>query len=505
MKSKSDRIEKKDRRYKGGQEGVKQGLLLGAFLSFFGLLCYLAPIGIYPDSGSYISMQAGREPLYPLFLAFFRLIFREKDTIVWLASSGQLESEKAMELIRTWPALQVSMLLQSLLAALACYYLTQVIRRAFRLNWPLTILTALCTLIPFVLTPLASSSHMVLNKAVLTEGITFPLFFMFTACMIQGLLSQKKKGRYYGLACGCSLLLVLTRNQMFVTFAAWCAVILFETVRSRRWKGAVALLLSVLVFVGGRSLFHKGYNNIVHRGYTGAATGSYNMLTTLLYLSEESDASALTDPQQKALFLEMHAQMEAGGMTRAQAPEGILGRAYHYEEYYDVIGFEIQQPTLFGYAQQKGIADDEILNEVVRVAAQMDRELLPGLLGAYVSNYFATVVSGLTRSVSASGTVMGVYSAIIYLLAVILVLYLYKKDRQSKAALLMLFALLMICANVFATALLIMCLSRYMIYNTALFYIAGLMCLTEAVRLRTGWTGLGCFLTSESESENAQK
>ena len=199
MKSKSDRIEKKDRRYKGGQEGVKQGLLLGAFLSFFGLLCYLAPIGIYPDSGSYISMQAGREPLYPLFLAFFRLIFREKDTIVWLASSGQLESEKAMELIRTWPALQVSMLLQSLLAALACYYLTQVIRRAFRLNWPLTILTALCTLIPFVLTPLASSSHMVLNKAVLTEGITFPLFFMFTACMIQGLLSQKKKGRYYDL------------------------------------------------------------------------------------------------------------------------------------------------------------------------------------------------------------------------------------------------------------------------------------------------------------------
>lgn len=182
-----------------------------------------------------------------------------------------------------------------------------------------------------------------------------------------------------------------------------------------------------------------------------------------------------------------------------------MGRAYHYEEYYDVIGFEIQQPTLFGYAQQKGIADDEILNEVVRVAAQMDRELLPGLLGAYVSNYFATVVSGLTRSVSASGTVMGVYSAIIYLLAVILVLYLYKKDRQSKAALLMLFALLMICANVFATALLIMCLSRYMIYNTALFYIAGLMCLTEAVRLRTGWTGRGCFLTSESESENAQK
>lgn len=43
----------------------------------------------------------------------------------------------------------------------------------------------------------------------------------------------------------------------------------------------------------------------------------------------------------------------------------------------------------------------------------------------------------------------------------------------------MAFALMMICANVFATAIMIMCLSRYMIYNTALFYIAGLMCLRE--------------------------
>lgn len=54
-------------------EGAKRLMPLGAFLSFFGILYYIAPIGIYPDSGSYISMQEGREPLYPLFLAFFGL------------------------------------------------------------------------------------------------------------------------------------------------------------------------------------------------------------------------------------------------------------------------------------------------------------------------------------------------------------------------------------------------------------------------------------------------
>lgn len=481
-----------DKRLKiDGQKGAKQWGLLGAFLSFFGLLWYVAPIGIYPDSGSYIAMQAGREPLYPLFLAFFRFVFREADTIVWLAASGQLDTEKAMEYIDRWPALHVSMLVQSLFAAVGCYYLVRTIQRIFRLNLFLTILTALCTLIPYILTPLASSSHMVLNKAVLTEGITFPLFMLFLGFMIQGLfvgqgseaeqgtVRKYEKWRYYGFGFLCSLFLVLTRNQMLITFAAWCAVICFEILRNRNWKIGLLLFGGVLLFFAGRSGFNHMYNRIVHQGYVGADTGSYNMLTTFLYLSDAEDAGLFADVEQKELFLEMHRQMEAEGMTLADAPKGILNRAYHYEEYYDAIGFQIQQPCLFGYVEQKGIPEGEALNEVVRVASEMNDVLFPEVKGAYLSNYFATVVSGLTRSVSASGFIMGVYSVFIYLLAVVLMLYLYKKNRQSKAALLMAFTLLMICANVFATALMIMCLSRYMIYNTALFYIAGLMCLAE--------------------------
>lgn len=462
-----------------GREGAKQIILLGAFLSFFGILYYISPIGIYPDSGSYISMQEGREPLYPLFLAFFRFLFREADTIVWLASSGQLESDKAMELIRTWPALRVSMLLQSLFAAFSCYYMTRCIQKAFRLNWGMTILTGLCTWIPYVLTPLASSSHMVLNMAVLTEGLSFPMYSMFGGSIIRGLFAEEKKFRYYLWAFLWALLLALTRNQMLVAFGVWIVSVCFEILRSRKWKGIFLLCLSVIIFFGGRRGITQAYNSVAHKGYEGANTGSYNILTTLLYLSEREDGEALTKEQDRALFLEMHEQMEAGGMTRADAPSGILNRAYHYEEYYDVIGFEIQQPCLFGHVKTAGIPEGEELNEVMDIAARMDRELFPRLAGAYISNYFATVASGLTRSVSASGTVMGIYSVFIYFIAGILMIYLYKNNRKSRAALLMLFAFVMIGVNVFATALMIMCLSRYIIYNTALFYIAGLMCLKE--------------------------
>lgn len=465
---------------KNWREGVGQIILPGAFLAFFGILWYISPVGIYPDSGSYVSMQNGREPLYPLFLAFFRFVFREPDTLVWLAGSGQLDSEKAMELITTWPALRVAMFVQSMAAGLACYYLTRVIQNTFSLSPPLTGLTGLCTLIPYVLTPLASSSHMVLNKAVLTEGLTFPLSAVFTGCMVQGLFAQEKKVRYYGAAFIWSFLLTLTRNQMLVTFAVWLAVVLFECIRCRRWKMLLFPVLGFVVFFGGRAVCNGIYNGLTHEGYTGAATGSYNLLTTLLYLSDREDSALLMDEAQRRLFLEMHDQMETEGMTRAYAPDGILNQAYHYEEYYDRIGFEIQQPCLFDYARAQGIPDGEALNYVVGIASQMDRVLFPALAGAYLSNYTASVLSGLTRSVAASGMIMGIYAACMYALAVALTICLLRRDRSSRGALLMLFALLMICANVCATALMIMCLSRYMIYHTALFYIAGLMCLVEA-------------------------
>ena len=45
--------------------------------------------------------------------------------------------------------------------------------------------------------------------------------------------------------------------------------------------------------------------------------------------------------------------------------------------------------------------------------------------------------------------------------------------------------LVMIAANVCATGLTIMCLSRYMIYNTAIFYVAGIVLLQEAWKKRS--------------------
>ena len=468
------------------KRGAEQGILLGALLLFFGIMWYVNPTGIYPDSGSYISLQAGREPLYPTFLALFRKLFGEGDRITWLASSGQALSEEFLPEFLANKPLRTAVLVQNLLAAFSCWFLTNAVWKTFRPGRLMKILTACCTLIPYLLTPLASSSGMVLTNAILTEGLAFPLNGFFTGCMILALLLQDGKIRYYAMAFAAALLLAVTRNQMLVVFAVWCVAVLFEIFRNRQWRTAFLLAAAVVLFLAGRRTVTELYNHAADKNYIGTDTGSYNLLTTVLYLSDPADVEAVGEPEYRELFLTLHEQMDGGEMTSAFAPDGILNRAYHYEEYYDVIGFEVQQPILFTYVREQGVSKAQELTAVVKVASDLCGELLPALFPDFVYNYFITVCSGLTRSISASGTIMGIYSLFAYFIAVLLMVYLYHHNHRSKAALLMLFALLMICANVFGTAVMIMCLSRYMIYHTALFYIAGLMELMELWQLKKG-------------------
>ncbi len=475
-------------------KGAKQLILLGAFLSFFVILWKMAPLGIFPDSGSYITMQNGREPLYPLFLAFFRRVFHEKDTIEWLAASGQLDTEKGWEYLNAWPALHVSTLLQSLLAGYGCYRLFMSVRKVFHTRLFLSILIGLGTLIPYVLTPLASASGMMLNKAVLTEGLAFPLYYLFIAALIRAVFADltaeddeqavaatlRKKVHAYGLAFLYALLLVLTRNQMLVAFGLWCLCVLREMLGIMRRKGflhsmklGAVLAVSVIAFFALRTAGNEIYNRNVHAGYHGTDTGSYNLLTTAIYLAEPSDIGKIGDVRLQALFQKMYNEADMRKLTSTYAGSGLLTRAYHYEDCYDAIGLEIQQPILFGDAADRGISDDDALNEVVGEANAMVRALAPTLMGKYIVNYVCTCISGFTRSIAASGTLLGFAALIFYLAAVILTAMRLKADRRDKRAWLMIFALAAIVVNVCATSLMIMCLSRYMIYNIALFYIAG--------------------------------
>ena len=53
-------------------------ILIGLLIFFLGMLAAYG-VGVYNDSDQYITMHIHREPLYPLFLAFFRAFLRYSD------------------------------------------------------------------------------------------------------------------------------------------------------------------------------------------------------------------------------------------------------------------------------------------------------------------------------------------------------------------------------------------------------------------------------------------
>lgn len=465
-----------------------------AFFLFFGLMWYLAPLGIYPDSGSYMSMQPGREPVYPLFLALFRRLFNEGDTLVWLAASGALDSPKAQELLIRWPSLHVATFVQSMLGAASCLYLARQVKLSFDIKGFLSPLLYLITLFPYVITPLASSSHMVLGRAVLTEGLAFPLFGFFAGALIRAMFTRE--GSFIK-SLVLLLILVLTRNQMLLYLPVWalcCLISIFVLNRGiltnksalnplGRVKNIAAVIICCFVFIIAQKGINGIYTGLTRSGYQGASTGPYNMLTTLIYLGDEEAAGSIGDSDLKDLYLNMLKDSREGEINYLSAPKGLLAGAYHYEDSYDEISFGIQQPQMFEAARRAGAPEGEELDSVILMANDLRNSLFPVLAPRYIRNYFGNFLNGLTRSIASSGRIMGIYAGCVYFAALMISIYLILRGGKAssgfKAGVFLLTAIIMCLANSGATALVIMCLSRYMIYNTSIFYMAFLICLHE--------------------------
>ena len=129
--------------------------------------------------------------------------------------------------------------------------------------------------------------------------------------------------------------------------------------------------------------------------------------------------------------------------------------------------------------------------EVDEVASALMKELMPQVLMRYAYNYVAMVMMGLIRSVAFIHPIFNWYSFIIYLVAICLTIFVWMKKHDSKAAPFMALVLLMIAGNVTGTSLMIQCISRYMLYNLPLFYMAGLLLLVEAYEIKKGLNSNG--------------
>jgi len=423
---------------------------------FFAALWLLGTTGIYNDSNQYIAMHIHREPLYSFFLWIFRSLFGET---------------KYLDIVR---------FLQNGLAAFSVIWLAESLKKRFDFGQWMEALVCLILLAPHIITPVFSASGLVLSNGVISEALGLPLFYLFTAQCMKMVYTRQRGAALSSLLL--SLFLSLVRGQMMFTILLWLvfagAVVIVEKKKLAK-RLLICVVCTALAF-GTRTLLVKSYNLVFNGYFINNTFGSVGLLANILYASDEEDAKRIADQDARVMFELSYRLAKEQGATYQDAPEGFFNRAAHLEKWHDAIKFEMIEEPWRQLHDREGFIDYIPENvESDRIAATIVKSLLPAVLGRWLYDYLALACYGLIRSIAVVHPLLNWYALTAYLAYIVLAALAWKKNHNSNAVWLAAFSLLAVFANVFATSMIIMCLSRYVIYGLPLFYVSGLMLLYE--------------------------
>ena len=423
---------------------------------FFAALWLLGTTGIYNDSNQYIAMHIHREPLYSFFLWIFRSLFGET---------------KYLDIVR---------FLQNGLAAFSVIWLAESLKKRFDFGQWMEALVCLILLAPHIITPVFSASGLVLSNGVISEALGLPLFYLFTAQCMKMVYTRQRGAALSSLLL--SLFLSLVRGQMMFTILLWLvfagAVVIVEKKKLAK-RLLICVVCTALAF-GTRTLLVKSYNLVFNGYFINNTFGSVRLLANILYASDEEDAKRIADQDARVMFELSYRLAKEQGATYQDAPEGFFNRAAHLEKWHDAIKFEMIEEPWRQLHDREGFIDYIPENvESDRIAATIGKSLLPAVLGRWLYDYLALACYGLIRSIAVVHPLLNWYALTAYLAYIVLAALAWRKNHNSNAVWLAAFSLLAVLANVFATSMIIMCLSRYVIYGLPLFYVSGLMLLYE--------------------------
>ena len=423
---------------------------------FFAALWLLGTTGIYNDSNQYIAMHIHREPLYSFFLWIFRSLFGET---------------KYLDRVR---------FLQNGLAAFSVIWLAESLKKRFSFGQWMETLVCLILLAPHIITPVFSASGLVLSNGVISEALGLPLFYLFTAQCMKMVYTRQRGAALSSLLL--SLFLSLVRGQMMFTILLWLvfagAVVIVEKKKLAK-RLLICVVCTALAF-GTRTLLVKSYNLVFNGYFINNTFGSVGLLANILYAADEEDAERIADQDARVMFELSYRLAKEQGATYQDAPEGFFNRAAHLEKWHDAIKFEMIEEPWRQLHDREGFIDYIPENvESDRIAETIVKSLLPAVLGRWLYDYLALACYGLIRSIAVVHPLLNWYALTAYLAYIVLAALAWRKNHNSNAVWLAAFSLLVVLANVFATSMIIMCLSRYVIYGLPLFYVSGLMLLYE--------------------------
>lgn len=421
--------------------------LFAGLLAFFLGLLAVSGVGVYNDSEQYITMHIHREPLYPLYLAVFRAVFGQESLVPAMAGQG-------------------------ILTALSITALTEYLTRRFGLKLWEELLVVALQLAPHLVTRYVSALHIFLENSVMSEALCIPLFTFYLYFLLRMLFEGRGRDAVFALVF--SYLLSMTRGQMMITILLWALLLGIRFLLHKKYRMLFICASTVIFVFLLRDLTVHVYNYGVTGYFMGNTYGQVNTLTNVMYACDEEDREVFEEGDlEQAFFDRFYQEAQDRGLNYKFAGDSFEKRAAYLEENHDILKFQILEADLSAYYFSLGEVDYyEQSSMSDEMAGKMIKKLLPACLGQWLYDYLLLCRNGFVRSIAVVHPLINPVAFLLYLLAAGLSIWQIAARKKYAAAVVMGTALLFIAANVCATSITIMCLSRYMIYGFSLFYIA---------------------------------
>ena len=403
------------------------------------------------DSYTYLVGSVRVSPLYPLLIALLRAVFPEA------------------------LYLHALVLLQELLAAYAVFSLLSYIGKRFSLHPAALTILLLAFIGSYFLRLFMVDEAALYCNAILTEGLTYPLYFLFVKYAFMAWDSRNL--RYLFTAFLLAFLLAGVRGQLICLFLVVAILFLAIVkkseaplpVRRRVWFCAGAL--GIVYFVA-LALISAAYNYAISGAASQTTMGKETVFGAVLYNCDAEDAAlfAAGSPEQ-AILTETLSAGEAEALTYKGAPSDFIGRFKHYEASHDELR-DILRAAVIKVDRRGYQTDDE---QRLAMTSHIDR-MLPALLwnnlGRYLRNCTVNCFGGLVRSNSIMRAMGVVLSAFVYAFCLVFLLLSGKRPSLDGEKRFLLLVLMCTLINAMFCSFGVFELSRYVYYNFPCIYLA---------------------------------
>lgn len=410
------------------------------------------------DSNAYMDMLDFVEPIYPLFISIFRLIFGTETNLY----------------------LDAIAVFQSLLMGYAVLRLAKYAKQKFNTGYGTALIIEMIIISVSLMCRFVAKRGSMYSNSILTEGLAYPLFLIFFRHLFE--LLSERKNKEIVICTLMSILMISIRKQMYITLFLLVLVLFTVALMSREYKKYIMSIAMVLVIVfGGCKVFDTAYMFLT-KGVSSTHTSDNRFLTTMVfYTSEREYASLIDDVEVRQLFLDIYDVCDDGGHLKRSDKTNWYKRVVHFEKNYDEIQRKIMWPMIqehvrnvYGEVNELEVIVDSYNQKIID---SLFLAVLPQLVLTFVDNYLA----GLMITVTADREIFGLISLTIYLVYFVLMFAEYKINGNSNVFMFSALTIISIIINVSIISITVFNQTRYTIYNMGLFYISGLLLLEKLV------------------------